>query len=68
MIKDNDKIIILKCQDYEIYKLVEKIKFVNFGIITFDGNPVKEIRVKSGKPYQIITIEKSNLLSENENA
>lgn len=64
MKKENDKIIIFKDEDRELYSLVEKIESTDFGIITFDSQEIKEIKTRCGKPYQIITIERSRLLSE----
>jgi len=62
MIKANDRIIIDKMEDSEIYNLLEKIEVTKFGVIRFEEREIKEIKMKDGRPHQIITIEKSNLL------
>lgn len=64
MLRNEDKIVIFKNEDRELYRLVEKIEVTKFGVLRFNNEIVKEIKVKSKKPYQVITIEKSTLLSE----
>lgn len=63
MFQDKEKIIIYKDQESELYHLVEKLSVTDYGVIKFSNQKVKEIKVKNGRPYQVITIEKSNLLS-----
>ncbi len=64
MQRENDKIIIFKDTDKELYRLIDKIDITKFGVISFNGKVIKEIKIKNKKPYQVITIEKSTLLSE----
>lgn len=62
MRKEQDKIIIYKKEDRELYNLISKIEITGYGSIKFEQKEVKEIKIRAGKPYQVITIEKSNLL------
>ena len=64
MQKEENKIIIFKDIDRELYRLIDKIDITKFGVLKFNGEVIKEIKVKNKKPYQVITIEKSTLLSE----
>jgi hypothetical protein len=61
MQKDEDKIIIYRNGDREVFNLVQKIEVTRYGKITFDTNDLKELKIKRGKPYQVITIEKTTL-------
>lgn len=62
MEKDNEKIIISKKYDRELYNLVNRIEVMGFGKIYFDKKEVKEISIRNGKP-NIITIEETFSLS-----
>ena len=64
MQREENKITIFKDTDSELYRLVDKIDITGFGVIRFNGDILKEIKIKQKKPYQVITIEKSTLLSE----
>lgn len=64
MLKQEDRIIIFRNLDKELFRLIEKIEITNFGVLKFNDEIIKEIRVKGKRPYQVITIEKSTLLSE----
>lgn len=58
MIKDNEKIIVVKKFDKELYNLLSRIETTEFGNFYFDGKPVKEINVKGNKP-KMITVEET---------
>ena len=62
MEKDNEKIIISRKYDRELYNLVNRIEVMNFGKIYFDKKEVKEITINNGKP-KIITVEETFCLS-----
>jgi len=64
MIIERDKIIIFKEEDKELYNLICKISVTDFGVLKFENKEIKEIKTRYGKPYQVITIEKSSLLNE----
>jgi len=64
MTKEGDKITIFRNLDREYYNLINRIELTKFGSLKFDNKLVEEIKVKNGKPYQVITIEKSTLLAE----
>jgi len=64
MEKDDRKIIIYRDEDPEFYNLVNGIEKTDYGILLFNSSAIKEIKVKHGKPYLIVTLEKSNLLSK----
>lgn len=62
MIRDNEKIIITKKEDRELYNLVKRIEVIDFGKIYFDKKEVKEITIRNRKPH-IITTEETFSLS-----
>jgi len=59
-----DKIIIYRHLDREIFKLLEMISKTEFGVIKFNNKNMKEIKMTKGKPYQVICIEESFLLTD----
>ena len=64
MEKYQDKIIVYKNTDREIFMLLENMSTVKYGIIKFDNKNLEEIKMKNKKPYQIITIRESILLND----
>ena len=64
MEKDENKIIIYKDDDPEFFCLFDKIEKTPYGSILFDDSNIKEIKTKHKKPYLIVTIEKSNLITK----
>ena len=65
MQKDQDKIVIYKNFDKELFALLENIQVTSYGIIQFGHKDIEEINVKHGRPYQVMTIRESVLLGDN---
>ncbi|HHE65519.1 MAG TPA: hypothetical protein ENL09_05790 [Bacteroidetes bacterium] len=64
MEKDDSKIIIYRDEDPEFYHLVDKIEKTAYGSLLFESNEIKEIKTKHKKPYLVVTVEKSNLITK----
>lgn len=59
MIKDNEKIVITRKLDPELYDLIDRIEVIKYGKIHFhfDSKDLKELQMQEEKPVFVIVEE-----------